>query len=126
MRIVRSILRIVLIFSILVWVTGFMMGNNPDKPLYWQGATIAVWGAAGSIALLILTLPFGLNLPAAQPRKLKKRASDHYGKGIRGASTQQTTSSGRCLDCGRPVVPGSNYCRYHTDIRKDERGRGNL
>jgi len=68
MRIVRSTLRIILIFSILVWVTGFMMGNNPDRPLYWEVASYAVYGAAGAIGLLILTLPFGFNLPAPRLR----------------------------------------------------------
>ena len=124
MRILRSVLRIILIFSIITWIIGFIMGNNPEKPLYWQIASYAVWGIGGCTILLILTLPFGLNLPAPQPKKLKRRASDNYGRGVGGG--MQSTGAGKCLDCGRPVVPGSNYCRYHTDIRKDERDRGRL
>jgi len=26
----------------------------------------------------------------------------------------------KCIECGRPSVPGSKYCRYHLDLMKDE------
>ena len=124
MRTFRTILRTIITFSILVWCVGVVMGRSEEKPLYWEAATYSVWGMGGATLLLLLTLPFGLNLPEAQPRKLKKRASEHYGKGIKGAV--KTAASGKCLDCGRPVIPGSDYCKYHTDLRKEERNRGRV
>lgn len=122
MHILRSILRTLLTFSILIWCLGLIMGRGENRRLYWEAAGYAVIGAAGSTALLLLTLPFGFSREAPRERKLKSRPSDHYGKGI--GKGMATVGPGKCLDCGRPLVPGSDYCRYHTDLRKDERERG--
>jgi hypothetical protein len=121
-RILRSVLITVLTFSILLWCLGLIIGNRHENHLYWEVACYALYGIGGSILLLLLTLPFGFSHAEPEPRKLKARASDLYGKGV--GKGMASTGPGKCLDCGRPVVPGSDYCRYHTDLRKEERDRG--
>jgi hypothetical protein len=121
-RTLRSILRTILTFSILVWCLGLVVGSRNESPLYWDAASYAFLGIGGCILLLLLTLPFGFSQTEPGPRKLKSRASDLYGKGV--GKGMATAGPGKCLDCGRPVVPGSDYCRYHTDLRKEERDRG--
>jgi len=122
MHVIRSILRVILTVSIVVWCVGLMAGRSEERILYWQAATYALWGVAGAAGLLVLTLPFGFSAPTSEPRRLRRRASDLYGRDV--GKGMASTGPGKCLDCGRPVVPGSDYCRYHTDLRHEERERG--
>lgn len=92
-----------MISSILVWILGFLLGSGLD--LTWALAGFAAYLAPISAVVLIIMLITGLGAPMDEKRR---RAGETL----------------KCVECGRPAVPGSSYCRYHLDIRKEEDDRG--
>ncbi len=137
MRVVRTILRLVLLFALLAWSAGFVMGRS--KPLSWEIAGYAVYVAAGAAALLVLTLPFGFSHPTSSsetgqrtvrvtedlaPGTRSRRSRRRSGGRSRRKETPEPSGPRSCLDCGRPAISGSDYCRYHTDLRREESQRG--
>lgn len=105
LRKLRKILKICLISSTLIWTLGFLLGSSCS--FTWSLAGIAGYLAPLSLVGLIIMFVSGLGAP---PLELRKKAGETL----------------NCLVCGRPAVPGSSYCRYHLDIRKEEEDRGRM
>ncbi len=103
MRRLRKILKICLISSMLVWTLGFLFGRGIS--LTWGLAGLAAYLAPISGVVLIIMLATGLG--ATQEEKRRKAGETL-----------------KCIECGRPSIPGSQYCRYHLDIIKEEEERG--
>ena len=101
MRKFRYILKICLFFSILIWTLGFLLGKGMS--LTWSLAGIAVYLAPLSGVILIIMLITGLGATAEEKRR-------------------KAGETVKCIQCGRPSIPGSQYCRYHLDIINEEQG----
>jgi hypothetical protein len=88
--------RFLMLAGILLWIGAFFVG--PDNSLIWGAGK---WGIGvlilGCIVRLVLFL-----IPSKRSAAMlrKKRHGEER----------------KCLECGRPAVPGSQYCRYHTDV----------
>ena len=102
LRRLRTILTICLISSILVWTLGFLLGSS--RSFTWALAGLAAFLTPLSAVGLIFMHISGLGAP---PQEVRRKAGDTL----------------KCVECGRPSVPGSNFCRYHLDIKKEEEGR---
>lgn len=102
MRNIRNILRICLTLSILVWTAGFIVGSGSE--LLWSIAGLAAYIAPISAVLLIIMALTGMGESVKEARR---KAGETL----------------KCIECGRPSVPGSKYCRYHLDLMKDEEQR---
>ncbi|MCK4806462.1 MAG: hypothetical protein KAT09_02385 [Candidatus Aegiribacteria sp.] len=102
MRKLRKILKICLVFSILIWTLGFLLGKGVS--LAWDLAGMAAYLAPISGVVLIIMLATGLG---ASPEDIRLKAGETL----------------KCVECGRPSIPGSRYCRYHLDIMKEEEER---
>jgi len=98
----RNVLRICLTISILLWTLGFILGK--DATLFWSIAGLASYVAPISAVLLIGMALTGLG---QAPQEARRKAGETL----------------KCIECGRPSVPGSKYCRYHLDLLRDEEGR---
>ena len=72
--------------------------------LTWSLAKLAAYIAPASAAILIVMMLTGLG---AAPQDIRRKAGETL----------------KCIECGRPSVPGSKYCRYHLDIMKEEENR---
>ncbi len=101
MRKFRYILKVCLFSSILIWTLGFLLGKGVS--LTWGLAGIAVYLAPLSGVVLIIMLITGIG--ASQEEKRRKAGE-----------------TVKCIQCGRPSIPGSQYCRYHHDIINEEQG----
>ncbi len=102
MRNLRKILRLVLLISIITWTVGFILGSGTE--ITWGLAALASYIAPASAVLLIGMAVTGLG---EAPEVTRRKAGETL----------------KCIECGRPSVPGSKYCRYHLDIMRDEEGR---
>ncbi len=102
MRNLRNILRICLTISILLWTAGFIVGSRMS--LLWSIAGMASYVAPVSAVLLVV---MALTGTGESVQAARRKAGDTL----------------KCVECGRPSVPGSKYCRYHLDIMKDEEQR---
>jgi hypothetical protein len=102
LRKLRNVLRICLILSILLWTTGFVAGSG--MTLLWSIASLASYVAPVSAVLLIAMALTGT------------------GESVQ-AARRKAGETLKCVECGRPSVQGSRYCRYHLDIMKDEEQR---
>ena len=85
--------------SILVWTLGFVLGKGIS--ITWDLAGLAAYLAPISGVVLIIMLATGLG---ADPRDIRRKAGETL----------------KCVECGRPSITGSKYCRYHHDIKNDE------
>lgn len=103
MRRLRSILKICLYASILVWTLGFLFGKGVS--LSWSLAGLAVYLAPLSGVILLVMLLTGLG--ASQEEKRRKAGETL-----------------KCVECGRPSIQGSRYCRYHHDIMNETQDPG--
>ena len=103
MKEVRTVLRVALFASIVLWTVGFLLG--PDAGLTWMLASLSAYVGPASAVLLITMMITGMG---ATQRERRKKAGETL----------------KCVECGRPSVPGSRYCRYHMDIMKDEEELG--
>lgn len=103
MRRLRTILKICLIASILIWTLGFLLGSS--RTFSWALAGLAAFLITLSAVGLIFMQISGIGAP---PQEIRRKAGDTL----------------KCIECGRPSVPGSKYCRYHLDIKKEEEDRG--
>ncbi|RKZ10253.1 hypothetical protein DRQ25_03565 [Candidatus Fermentibacteria bacterium] len=101
MRRFRNILKILLFSSILVWTLGFLLGKGTS--LTWNLASLAVYLAPISGVILLVMLLTGVG---ATHEEKRRRAGETL----------------KCIKCGRPSIPGSQYCRYHHDIMSEEQG----
>ncbi len=99
MRRLRTILKICLIASILIWTLGFLLGSS--RTFSWALAGLAVLLIILSAVGLIFMHISGIGAP---PQEIRRKAGDTL----------------KCIECGRPSVPGSKYCRYHLDIKNEE------
>ncbi len=91
-----------LIASILIWTLGFLLGSS--MTFTWALAGLAAFLIALSAVGLIFMHISGIGAP---PQEVRRKAGDTL----------------KCIECGRPSVPGSKYCRYHLDIKKEEEDR---
>ncbi|MCD4700938.1 MAG: hypothetical protein K8S24_03685 [Candidatus Aegiribacteria sp.] len=98
MRKLRKILKICLVSSMLIWTLGFLFGKGVS--FTWGLAALAAYIAPISGVILIVMLATGLG---ASPQDIRRKAGETL----------------KCIECGRPSIPGSRYCRYHHDIMKD-------
>ncbi|MCK5117796.1 MAG: hypothetical protein KAR44_14460 [Candidatus Aegiribacteria sp.] len=101
MRRLRSILKICLSASILVWTLGFLFGKSVS--LTWSLAGLAVYLAPLSGVVLLIMLLTGVG---ASQEEIRRKAGETL----------------KCIECGRPSIPGSRYCRYHHDIINEDPG----
>ena len=99
MRRLRNSLKILLFFSILIWTLGFLLGKGMS--LTWNLASLAVYLAPISGVILLVMLLTGVG---ATNEEKRRRAGETL----------------KCIKCGRPSIPGSQYCRYHHDIISEE------
>ncbi|NOQ21915.1 MAG: hypothetical protein GQ565_04605 [Candidatus Aegiribacteria sp.] len=103
MRKLRKILKICLVSSILIWTLGFLFGRGVS--ITWGLAGMAAYLAPISGVVLIIMLATGLG--ASQEEKRRKAGETL-----------------KCVECGRPSIPGSRFCRYHHDIMAEEQDPG--
>lgn len=75
-----------------------------DLALLWSIAGLASYVAPAAAVLLIVMSLTGAGQSVQEARR---KAGETL----------------KCVECGRPSVPGSRYCRYHLDIMKDEERR---
>jgi hypothetical protein len=99
LRRVRKIIKYCLFFSILLWTLGFLLGRGVS--LTWGLATLSAYVAPASLLILIIMFATGLG---AAPQDVRRKAGETL----------------KCVECGRPSIPGSRYCRYHHDLMKDD------
>lgn len=99
MRQMRMVLKLCLFFSIVIWTAGFLLGKG--TPLTWNLASVAAYMAPIFAVLLIIMLVTQLG---ATQEDIRRKAGETL----------------KCVECGRPSVPGSRLCRYHLDIIKEE------
>lgn len=102
MRTLRKILKFCVIISILLWTLGFLLGSSVT--LTWALASIAAYVAPISGVTFLIMMIAGLG---QTQQALRRKAGETL----------------KCIECGRPSVPGSKYCRYHLDILKEEENR---
>lgn len=91
------------VFSVLIWTLGFILGTG--VAFTWSLAGFAAYLAPISAVVLIVMTVTGLG---EAPQDTRRKAGETL----------------KCVECGRPSVPGSKYCRYHLDIMKEEEERG--
>ncbi len=103
MRRLRNFVRILLFSSILLWTLGFLLGKGIS--VTWSLAGLAVFVAPLSGVILVTMLLTGLG--ATQEEK-RRKAGEIL----------------NCVKCGRPSIPGSQYCRYHHDIMTEDKSPG--
>ena len=103
MRRLRNILKICLFFSVLAWTLGFLFGKGVS--LTWSLAGLAVYLAPLSGAVLLVMLLTGLGSTQEERRR-------------------KAGETMKCVECGRPSIPGSRYCRYHHDLKNEEQDPG--
>ena len=103
MRRLRKILKMCLVFGVLIWTLGFVLGSGMS--FTWSLAGFAAYMAPISGVILLVMM---LTRLGEAPQDTRRKAGETL----------------KCVDCGRPSVPGSKYCRYHLDIMKEEEERG--
>ena len=89
--------RFLVLAGILLWIGAFFVG--PENDFIWSTGK---WGIGILLLGIILRLVVFL-IPSKRRRAvvLRRRRSGQERK---------------CTECGRPAVPGSTFCRYHTDV----------
>ncbi len=102
MRRLRKILKMCIVLGILVWSLGFLLGSGIS--FTWDLASFAAYLAPVSGVILVVMMVTGLG---EAPQDIRRKAGETL----------------KCVECGRPSVPGSKYCRYHLDIMKEEEER---
>lgn len=100
----RGVANVLLALGFLVWLAGFHFG--PGNGLLWRlaGYTPVAIGIA-----LFLHI-FAFLLPSSRPVRNPVRKAEPR----------------KCRTCGRPAIPGSDYCRYHTDEQRAMGGGDSL
>ena len=94
--------RFCILAGILLWVGAFLVG--PATPAGGGNAFIWSTGKWGiGIVLVGVVLRLVLFLIPSKRRSVVLRRRRHG-------------EERKCSECGRPAVPGSQYCRYHTDV----------
>lgn len=91
-----------LIACILIWTLGFLLGSS--RGFTWALACLSSFLIPLSAVGLIFMQISGIGAP---PQEIRRKAGDTL----------------KCIECGRPSVPGSKYCRYHLDIKNEEAKR---
>jgi hypothetical protein len=88
--------RFLVLAGILLWIGAFFVG--PEKSFIWSTGK---WGIVllivGTIMRLVLFL-----IPSKGKSLVMRR--------------KRTGTDRKCAECGRPAIPGSQFCRYHTDV----------
>ncbi|MEN8209938.1 MAG: hypothetical protein ABFR50_11885 [Candidatus Fermentibacteria bacterium] len=103
MRSIRSILKIVLFSSVLAWTLGFLLGKGMS--ITWDIAGLAIYLAPLSGVILLIMIVTGIG---ATQEEIRRKAGETI----------------KCVRCGRPSIPGSEFCRYHHDIVSEEKNPG--
>lgn len=93
---VRGLANFILVVGLVSWSLAFYLG--PGKTVIWRVGEYG--GLAVIVGLMLHILAFMLPSSGAQGAKRRRKG---------GAEPR------KCSICGRPAVPDSNYCRYHTD-----------
>ena len=88
--------RFLILAGILLWVGAFFVG--PENSFVWSTGK---WGIGLLLVGFVLRLVLFLIPSKRSAVILRKRRHGEERK---------------CSECGRPAVPGSQYCRYHTDV----------
>jgi len=102
LRKLKKIIKLCIVISILIWTLGFLLGSG--MTLTWSLAKLAAYLAPASAVVLIVMMLTGMG---AAPQDIRRKAGETL----------------KCIECGRPSVPGSKYCNYHLDIMKEEENR---
>lgn len=89
----RTVANIILFLALVLWGLAFFFG--PENIELWKAGKIGAYG----IILGALFHVFGLIAPSHS----------------RNRGTGRSTETRKCTICGRPSIPGSIYCKYHTD-----------
>lgn len=101
---VRGLANFILVIGLVSWSVAFYLG--PDKETIWKVGEYAGLGIIVGAVLHIIAFM----LPSGGSDRVKRRRSKEEPR--------------KCSICGRPAVPSSNYCRYHTDeMRQSARER---
>jgi len=103
LRKLRKILKICLVSGLLLWTLGFLLGTGMS--LTWTLAKLAALLAP--ISGVVLAVMMITNIGAA-PQDLRRKAGETL----------------KCIECGRPSISGSRYCRYHHDLINEGQGQG--
>lgn len=103
MRSFRRILRVVLMISVLLWTAGFILGRGVG--MTWALAGMASYVAPLAALVLIIMALTGMG---EAPQVTRRKAGETL----------------KCVECGRPSVPGSKYCRYHLDVMSEDEDPG--
>ena len=90
--------RFLVIVGILLWSSGLLAGEGN---LFTAGK----WGI-GLLALGVVTRLVVFLIPSKKQVVLRRK---------------RTGTDRKCTECGRPAIPGSGLCRYHTDHAQDKR-----
>ncbi len=86
----------------LLWTIGLLLGR--DVTFVWGLAKLMAYIIPISAVALIAMMVSNLG---AAPQDIRRKAGEIL----------------KCVECGRPSVPGSKYCRYHLDLMKQEGDR---
>jgi len=90
--------RFLVVSGILLWSSGLLAGEGN---LFAAGK----WGI-GILVLGVVTRLVIFLIPSKKQVILRRK---------------RTGTDRKCTECGRPAVPGSSLCRYHTDHVSDKR-----
>ena len=88
--------RFLVLAGILLWIGAFFAG--PENSFIWSTGK---WGIGLLVVGIILRLVLFL-IPSKRKAQVMRK--------------KRTGTDRKCAECGRPAVPGSQYCRYHTDV----------
>jgi len=97
--------RFLMLAGILLWLGAFFVG--PENSFIWSTGK---WGIGLLIVGILIRLVFFLIPSKSSAPSLRRK---------------RTGTDRKCKECGRPAVPGSEYCRYHSDVMnrpKDDYG----
>jgi hypothetical protein len=94
--------KFLILAGIVMWVTAFFVGPDngagTGNRFIWNTGK---WGIGIVIVGVVLRLVLFL-IPSKRKAIVLRR--------------KRHGEERKCTECGRPAVPGSQYCRYHTDV----------
>ena len=94
MALVRGLANLLTTAGLVTWSLAFYFG--PEQQLIWKVGEYG--GFAVIVSIILHIVSFMLPSGGSSPRRRKTKEEPR-----------------KCTICGRPAVPGSSYCRYHTD-----------
>lgn len=98
----RNYANVSIFLALLSWTAAFYTG--PDGGFIWDLGRYSLFMAGLAVFLHLLAFIFPGSAPVHRPLKKSE---------IR-----------KCRTCGRPAIPGSDLCKYHTDEMRALDGGG--